>query len=77
MERSAPAFGARCDSSNGRFAGFEHDLGQGLISAKALAASPVFARARAVARFEDGPARRLGHRLKYSDRALLARPIAR
>jgi ComF family protein len=38
---------------------------------------PVFARARAVARFEDGPARALVHRLKYSDRAELARPMAR
>ena len=30
-----------------------------------------------MARFEDGPARTLAHRLKYSDRAELARPIAR
>jgi hypothetical protein len=37
----------------------------------------VFARTRAVARFEDGQARTLAHRLKYSDRAELARPIAR
>lgn len=36
---------------------FEHDLGQGLISPQAMADPPVFARARAVARFEDGPAR--------------------
>ncbi len=56
---------------------FEHDLGQGLISPQAMADPPVFARARAVARFEDGPARALVHRLKYSDRAELARPIAR
>src|SRR6202044_2621224 len=56
---------------------FEHDLGQGLISPQAMADPPVFARARAVARFEDGPARTLVHRLKYSDRAELARPIAR
>src|SRR5271168_1080804 len=56
---------------------FEHDLGQGLISPQAMADPPVFARARAVARFEDGPARTLAHRLKYSDRAELARPIAR
>ena len=42
-----------------------------------MADPPVFARARAVARFEDGPARTLTHRLKYSDRAELARPIAR
>src|SRR5208282_6105197 len=56
---------------------FEQDLGQGLISPQAMADPPVFARARAVARFEDGPARALTHRLKYSDRAELARPIAR
>jgi predicted amidophosphoribosyltransferase len=41
-----------------------------------MADPPVFARSRAVARFEDGPARTLAHRLKYSDRAELARPIA-
>jgi ComF family protein len=56
---------------------FEQDLGRGLISPQAAADPPVFARARAVARFEDGPARALAHRLKYSDRAELARPIAR
>jgi ComF family protein len=56
---------------------FERDLGEGLISPQAMADPPVFARARAVARFEDGPARKLAHRLKYSDRAELARPIAR
>ena len=55
---------------------FEHDLGPGLISPQAMADPPAFARARAVARFEDGPARTLAHRLKYSDRAELARPIA-
>ncbi len=52
-------------------------FGQGLISPQAMADPPAFARARAVARFEDGPARTLAHRLKYSDRAELARPIAR
>ena len=56
---------------------FEQDLGEGLLSPQAMADPPVFARARAVARFEDGPARKLAHRLKYSDRAELARPIAR
>ncbi len=56
---------------------FEHDLGQGLISPQAMADPPAFSRARAVARFEDGPARTLVHRLKYSDRAELAQPIAR
>src|SRR5271165_3754278 len=56
---------------------FEQDLGEGLLSPQAMADPPVFQRARAVARFEDGPARALAHRLKYSDRAELARPMAR
>ena len=54
---------------------FEQDLGEGLLSPQAMADPPVFRRARAVARFEDGPARRLVHRLKYSDRGDLARPL--
>src|SRR5208282_685711 len=56
---------------------FEQDLGEGLLSPQAMADPPAFSRARAVARFEDGPARTLAHRLKYSDRAELARPMAR
>src|SRR3984957_5245715 len=56
---------------------FEHDLGQGLISPQAMADPLAFSRARAVARFEDGPSRTLVHRLKYSARAELAEPIAR
>ncbi len=56
---------------------FEQDLGEGLLSPQAMSDPPVFTRARAVARFEDGPARTLVHRLKYSDRAELARPIGR
>ncbi len=56
---------------------FEQDLGDGLLSPQAMADPPAFARARAVARFEDGPARKLVHRLKYSDRAEIARPMAR
>lgn len=56
---------------------FEQDLGPGLLSPQAIADPPVFARARAVTRFEDGPARQLVHRLKYSDRAELARPMGR
>lgn len=56
---------------------FEQDLGDGLLSPQAIADPPVFARARAVARFEDGPARKLVHRLKYSDRAEIARPMGR
>ena len=54
---------------------FEHDLGEGLFSPQAVTDPPVFQRARAVARFEDGPARRLVHRLKYSDRGELAAPM--
>lgn len=56
---------------------FEQDLGPGLLSPQAIADPPVFARARAVARFEDGPARQLVHRLKYSDRGELAAPMGR
>jgi ComF family protein len=41
---------------------FEQDLGEGLLTPRA-------------ARFEDGPARRLVHRLKYSDRGDLAKPL--
>lgn len=47
----------------------------GLISPEAMADPPVFGRARAVARYDDGPARKLVHRLKYSDRLELARPL--
>ena len=47
-----------------------------MLSPQAMADPPVYARARAVARFEDGPARALVHRLKYSDRAEIARPLA-
>ncbi len=54
---------------------FEQDLGEGLVSIQAVNDPPAFQRARAVARFEDGPARRLVHRLKYSDRGELARPM--
>jgi len=56
---------------------FEQDLGPGLLSPQAIADPPVFTRARAVARFEDGPARQLVHRLKYSDRGELAKPMGR
>ena len=56
---------------------FEQDLGEGLLSPQAMADPPVYRRARAVARFEDGPARKLAHRLEYSDRGELAAPIAR
>lgn len=56
---------------------FEQDLGDGLLSPQAMADPPAFGRARAVARFEDGPSRKLVHRLKYSDRGELARPLGR
>jgi ComF family protein len=60
---------------------FETDLAASesgrIISAAALADPPVFTRARAVARFEDGPARVLVHRLKYGDRGELAEPMGR
>jgi len=54
---------------------FEHDIGEQRLSRQAVDDPPVFRRARAVARFEDGPARKLVHRLKYSDRGELARPM--
>ena len=60
---------------------FEADLAAGesgrTISPAALADPPVFQRARAVARYEDGPARQLVHRLKYGDRGELAGPMGR
>src|SRR5947209_11311453 len=54
---------------------FEHEMGEGVLSAEAVAHPPAFGRARAVAVFDDGPSRRLVHRLKYSDRMDLARPM--
>ncbi len=54
---------------------FQHDGGPGLISPEAFANPPVFHRARAVARFEDGPVRDLVHNLKYGDRLELAKPM--
>jgi len=54
---------------------FEHEIGEGVLSAEAVDHPPAFQRTRAVVCFEDGPARRLVHRLKYSDRMELARPI--
>ena len=50
---------------------FTVDLGMPLVSPAAIADPPVFARARAVARYDD-TARLLVHRLKYSDRLDLA-----
>ncbi len=60
---------------------FDADLAAGetgrMVSPAAVADPPVFARARAVARFDDGPARVLVHRLKYGDRGELAAPMGR
>ena len=53
---------------------FEVDLGIALLSPAAIADPPVFERARAVARYDDG-ARKLVHRLKYGDRLELARAL--
>jgi ComF family protein len=53
---------------------FAVDLGAGILSPKAIADPPAFARARAAARY-DGTARRLVHRLKYGDRLDLARAM--
>lgn len=55
---------------------FAVDLGDGMVSPAAIADPPVFARARAVCRF-DGAARELVHRLKYGDRTDLALTMGR
>jgi len=54
---------------------FAQDLGPGLLSPEAMAEPPVWARARAVAGFDEGPARQLVYRLKYYDRMEIARPL--
>ncbi|HMF05856.1 MAG TPA: ComF family protein [Methylocella sp.] len=46
-----------------------------MLSPEAVSDPPVYARARAVAHFDDGPVRQLVHRLKYYDRMELAKPI--
>ena len=56
---------------------FERDLGGGLLSPEAIARPPVFRRARAAALFDDGPSRRLVHRLKYGDRHEVATLMGR
>lgn len=50
---------------------FAYEIGGPLLSPAAIADPPVFARARAVARY-DGTARELVHRLKFGDRLELA-----
>lgn len=54
---------------------FEHDLGDGIVSAAALADPPPFRRARSAAVYGD-VARRLVHQLKYYDRPHLAEIMA-
>ncbi len=54
---------------------FTRDLGPGLLSPEAMADPPVWARARAVAIFEDGPVKRLTYRLKYYDRMEVAKAL--
>ncbi|MBY6242519.1 ComF family protein [Methylosinus sp. Sm6] len=56
---------------------FDRDLGAGAVSLAAGADPPVFARARAVARYDSDKARSLAHRLKYYDRMELAEPLGR
>ena len=53
------------------------DLGPGMLSPEAIADPPAYRRARAVARFADGPAQALVHRLKYGDRPDYARVLGR
>ncbi len=54
---------------------FPQDLGEGLLSPDVMAEPPVWSRARAVVRYDEGPARRLVHRLKYADRLETAGPM--
>ncbi len=54
---------------------FPFDLGEGTLSAGAIADPPAYDRARAVARFE-GAGRDLVHMLKYDDHVELARLMA-
>jgi len=54
---------------------FAHDLGQGILSAEAIADPPPFARARAAVAY-SGVARELAQSLKYRDRVDLARWMA-
>ena len=56
---------------------FIRDLGPGLLSPEAMADPPVWARARAVTIFEDGPVKRLTYRLKYYDRMEVAKALGR
>jgi predicted amidophosphoribosyltransferase len=55
---------------------FSHDMGEGFLSAEAIANPPPFERARAAVSY-DGVARRMVQGLKYSDRTDLAPWMAR
>jgi ComF family protein len=55
---------------------FSHDMGEGFLSAEAIANPPPFGRARAAVSY-DGVARRMVQGLKYSDRTDLAPWMAR
>lgn len=54
---------------------FSHEMGEGIVSAAALADPPPFRRARSATAYGD-TARRLVHQLKYYDRPYLARLMA-
>jgi ComF family protein len=54
---------------------FSHDMGEGFLSAEAIANPPLFQRARAAVSY-DGVARRMVQGLKYHDRTDLARWMA-
>jgi ComF family protein len=54
---------------------FSHDLGEGILSAEAIANPPDFDRLRSVCAF-NGTARNLVHALKYRDRTELAPMLA-
>lgn len=55
---------------------FGHELGNGMLSADAIANPPPFARARAAVAY-TGAARRMVHMLKFGDRTELAPSMAR
>jgi ComF family protein len=55
---------------------FTHDMGEGFLSADAIANPPPFKRARAAVAY-SGAARQMVHRLKYNDRTDLAPWMAR
>ncbi|TWG90278.1 ComF family protein [Mesorhizobium sp. J18] len=55
---------------------FGHDMGEGFLSAEAIANPPPFARARAAVGY-TGPARRMVQQLKFHDRTDLAPWMAR